>query len=110
MVVDEDDTIDGAVRVQLGQPMRDRLSVAVMRVVAEAAPASLELEAGEAQGRRAFAPDGQPAHVDALALQLPVRRRRAPKDLRVEGAGEATVACNRDDRRRPHVATLQKKI
>src|SRR6266545_5786900 len=109
MVVDEDDTIDVAVRVQLGQPMRDRLSVAVMRVVAEAAPASLELEAGKAQRRRALAPDGQPAHVHPLALQLPIRRRCAPKDLRVERAGEAAVARNRNNRRGPHFATLQKR-
>src|SRR5580765_1544960 len=75
VVVDEHDTVDVLVDVELGQPVRDRLRVGVVRVVAEASPLAVELEAREAQRRDALAPDGEPTHVDVFPLQFARERR-----------------------------------
>src|SRR5919198_468310 len=97
MVIDHDDPVDLFVGVQLGDAVGDRLRVRVARLVGEADELAGEVEAPEAERTDAAAADADPAHLLALAAELPLQRERAAQDLRVERAREAAVARERDD-------------
>src|SRR5580765_4649016 len=90
-VVDDDDPVDLLVRVELGDPVRDRLRIRVTGLVGEAGELPGELEAPEAQGADSAPPDADPADLLALAPKLPLERESPPQDLRVERPGEAAV-------------------
>src|SRR5439155_12394224 len=108
-VVDDDHAIDGALGVELGEPVRDRLRVGVRRPVAEAAPRVVDLVAAEAERRGALAADDGEADLHALVAEPPLERERAAQDLRVEGAREAAIARDRNDRRRLDLAALEER-
>ena len=58
---------------------------------------------------RPFFPGHEPAHVLALAPELPLELEGPPEHLPVERAGEAAVAGEGHDRDRLHLAPLQER-
>ena len=107
LVVDRDRAVDLLGFVELGEPVGDRLCVRVGGPLGEAHPRLIELVAPELERRAAFAADDQPAHLLALASEAALDREGPAEDLPVEGAGQAAVAGQRDDRHRLRLALLE---
>ena len=99
-VVDDGHPVDLALDEELGHAVRDRLRVLVRGPVGEAHVRARELAATEEERRAALLADGDPPHLLAFRLQRALERERTPEDLRVEGAREAAVSGQRDDRDR----------
>ncbi len=98
VVVDHDYPIHLGVRVQLGNPVCDRLCVRITGLVREPGELGRELEPTEPERADAPAAHANPADPLTFAAQLPVECERAPQDLRVERARKAPVARQRHDR------------
>ena len=110
VVVDDDDPVDLFVRVQLGGAPGNRLSVGILRTLAEPLPGLNQLVAAEGQARAAAAAGDEPADLDAIASELAFERKRTPQDLRVEGAREASVGRDRQQGDALHVLpTLEQR-
>src|SRR5581483_7575061 len=108
-VVDDDDAVDLFLRVQLGEPVRDRLRVVVRRLVDEALPVSRDLVAAEAQARAALATDDGPHELVFLAALLPLQLEGAAQHLAVERPGEPAVAGEDHDTHTLHFAPLHER-
>ena len=94
-VVDDDDPVDLLVRVELGDPVRDRLRVRVTGLVGEAGElpeSSKRLKRREPTPRRPT--PTQRTCLPSLA-KLALERESPPQDLGVERPGEAAVARQR---------------
>jgi hypothetical protein len=109
VVVDDHDAVDLALRVELGEPVRDADGVRVRRPVGEVDPGLVDVVAPEAKRRAALLPDDDPACALSLAARLALERKGPAEDLRVEGAGQAAVAGDRKDGDRADIALLEQR-
>ena len=97
MVVDDDDAVDLALDEEVGERLRDGDGVRVDGPVGEVDPGLLDRVAAEAERRAPLLADDDPADLGASGPHLR-SSWSAANDLRVEGAGEAAVAGQRQDR------------
>ena len=75
VVVDDHRAVDLLLDVELGEPVGDRLRIGVRRPVREARPRLVDLEAAEAERRRALAAGDEPARLTPVGPQLAGRAR-----------------------------------
>src|SRR5439155_25652316 len=105
-VVDDDHPVHLALRIEVGQPVCDRLGVCVPGVIGETRERSGQLESPEAKRADSAPPDPDPADPLTPAAEPALQPQRTPKDLRVERTREAAVSGEGNDRDGPLLVVL----